>query len=182
VLEPAVEYFFPTFDGDSIFNAFSIEPTIDARLGYRYGQAGPWRATADAWLRRYAHEDSTSSYAGGGEAGVERALGAGWRGRLDGLWDDGYGGRRIGGTAEAAWRRDQTLWLRGRVIVLGVDPDAGAALGGGAYVTSSAVVSTTWRVADTVAVHALAEADRDAIHDLQTRGIVILDLAFAPEP
>ena len=185
VLEPAIEYFFPTFDGDSIFNAFSIEPTTDVRLGYRYGESGPWRATADAWLRRYAHEDATTSFAGGGEAGIERALGRGWRGRLDGLWDDGWGGRRIGGTVDAAWRRNQTLWLRGRVIVLGVRDDALASTTVVApvrYVTSSTVISTTWRVADTVAVHAIAEVDHDAIHDLQTRAIAVLDLAFAPEP
>jgi hypothetical protein len=182
VLEPSVEYFFPTFDGDSIFNAFSIEPTTDVRLGYRYGLTGTWRATADAWLRRYAHIDDTTSFAGGGDAGVERALGGAWRGRVDGLWDDGWGGRRVGGSADAAWRYEQWLWVRGRVIVLAVDPDATAALGAPSYVTSSAVASTTWRVADTVALHAIAEVDNDAVHNLQTRAIAVLDLAFAPEP
>ena len=183
VLEPAVEYFFPTFDGDSIFNAFSIEPTTDMRLGYRYGTKGPWRGTADAWLRRYAHEDNTSSFAGGGEAGLERVLGGGVRGRVDALWDDGWGGRRVGGTAEAAWKRDQTLWLRGRVIVLAVDQDATASvLAQTRYVTSSAVVSTTWRAADAVALHGVLEADDDPVHAFQIRALAIFDLAFAPEP
>lgn len=36
ILEPEVEYFYPDFDGDSIFNAFSIEATTDARLAYTY--------------------------------------------------------------------------------------------------------------------------------------------------
>jgi hypothetical protein len=58
MLEPAVEYFFPTFDGDSIFNAFSIEPTTDFRLAYAYAPRGDeWRGSATAWLRNYCHED-----------------------------------------------------------------------------------------------------------------------------
>jgi hypothetical protein len=181
-LEPAVEYFYPTFDGDSIFNAFSIDPTTDARLGYRYAH-GTWRGTADAWLRHYGHEDGQPALAGGVDAGVEHALGGAWQARLDALWDDGWGGRRIGGTAQAAWRQAQTFWLRGRVIVLGVRDD-GTQLSTlpHDYVTSSTVVSTTWRVADAVAIDAIAEADYDAVQGLQTRVIGVLDLAFAPEP
>jgi hypothetical protein len=182
VIEPAIEYFYPTFDGDSIFNAFSIEPTTDVRLGYHYGTRGPWRATADAWLRRYAQENDTTAFAGGGEVGIQRLLGTGVRGGLDALADTGYGGSRIGGTAEAMWRGSQTLWLRGRVIVLDVSEDATASVLGGHYVTTSANVSTTWRVADSVALHIIAESDHDAIHALQTRAIAVFDLAFAPEP
>lgn len=173
-VEPAVEYFYPTFDGDSIFNAFSIEPTTDARLGYRYD--GAVRATASAWLRRYAQDGGGNATSGGFDASIERALSPRFRVRADALWDDGYGGRRAGGSGEAAWRR-RNLWLRGRMIVLGVAPDDRAR-----YVDTSAVVSTTWRVADTVAIHAIAEADRDPQHALQTRAIAVLDLAFLPEP
>jgi hypothetical protein len=179
VLEPALEYFYPTFDGDSIFNAFSIEPTTDVRLGYRYGSRGPWRATADAWLRHYGHEDGAPSLAGGVDAGVERALGA-WRGRVDGLWDDGWGGRRVGGTAEAAWKRARWHWLRGRVIVLGVREDDRSLARH--YVTSSTVASSTFQVAESVAIHVIAEEDYDAIHAFQTRVIGVIDLAFMPEP
>ncbi|HEY6040003.1 MAG TPA: hypothetical protein VIV58_37230 [Kofleriaceae bacterium] len=182
VLEPAVEYYYPTFDGDSIFNAFSIEPTTDVRLGYRYGDKGAWRATADAWLRRYAHEDATTSFAGGGEAGIQRVLGAGWRGGLDALADAGYGGRRIGGTAQAMWRGTEQVWLRGRMIVLAVAEDPTSTVLAGHYVTTSANLSTTWRVADTVALHFIAEGDHDAIHAFQTRAIAVVDLAFLPEP
>lgn len=182
VIEPAVEYFYPTFDGDSIFNAFSLEPTTDVRLGYHYGTKGPWRASADAWLRRYAHEDDTTSFAGGGEAGIQRTLGGDWRGGIDALADTGYGGRRVGGTAEAMWRGTQTFWLRGRVIVLDVAEDATSSVLAGKYVTTSANVSSTWRVADSVALHLIAESDHDAIHALQTRAIAVFDLAFVPEP
>jgi hypothetical protein len=179
-VEPAVEYFYPTFDGDSIWNAFSIEPTTDARLGYRYD--GAVRATANAWLRRYMGGSSAggdaAAISGGLDASIERPLTPRWRVRADALWDDGYGGRRAGGSGEAAWqRRDRMLWVRGRMVVLGVAPDDRAR-----YVDTSAVVSTTWRIADAVAIHAIAEADLDAQHDLHTRAIAVLDLAFMPEP
>ncbi len=184
-LEPSVEYFLPTFDGDSIFNVFSIEPTTDLRLRYRHD--GAVRATASAWVRKYTHPDDTSSLAGGLDAGAERAFTPRWRGRVDALWDDGYGGRRIGASGAAAWRPYNTMWLRGRAIVLGVASDEGAATASGnqpgrqRYVTTSTVGSITWKIGQAAALHALVELDHDEIHDTQTRAIAILDLAFAPE-
>ena len=115
VLEPSIEYFYPTFDGDSIFNAFSIEPTTDLRLAYEHAGALAWHASG--WLRAYHHEAGAASLAGGADGGVERSFGA-WRARADALWDDGYGGRRIGASAEAGWRASPALWLRGRAITV----------------------------------------------------------------
>jgi len=176
-LEPSIEYFYPTFDGDSIFNAFSIEPTTDLRLGYQ--RIGAWPIRASAWLRAYHREAGDASYAGGGDAGVERGFGAAWRAGASALWDDGYGGRRAGATAEAAWRAASGLWLRGRAAVLGVARDDA---GHPRYATSSAQLSSTWRLSDGVALHVVIETDRDAIHDLQYRAIGVFDLAFFPEP
>jgi hypothetical protein len=182
-IEPSIEYFYPTFDGDSIFNAFSIEPTTDLRLGYT--RSGAIAIRADGWLRLYRHDPGLSSLAGGGDAGVELALGRSWRARADALWDDGYGGRRIGGSAEAGWRASPELQLRGRAIVLGVarddDPGQGAAARP-RYVTSSSVVSARWQLSDGVALHTILEVDYDAIHDLQYRAIGVFDFAFTPEP
>jgi hypothetical protein len=76
------------------------------------------------------------------------------------------------------------LWLRGRAIALAVARDEGGE-GSSArprYVTGSTVLSTTWRVSDGIAVHAIVETDYDAIHDLQLRAVGLLDFAFAPEP
>jgi hypothetical protein len=179
VIEPAVEYFYPTFDGDSIFNVFSIEPTTDARVNYQYN--GKIRGGASGWLRKYSHDDGTSSVAGGATASVEKPIANGWLAHVDALWDDGYGGRRVGGTGEVAWRPDLDLWLRGRQIVLGVREDDGYGFQRD-MVTSSTVVSSTWRVADTVAIHGIVEEDYDALHHFQTRVIGVLDLAFLPEP
>jgi len=178
-LEPSVEYFLPTFDGDSIFNVFSIEPTTDLRLRYRH--AGSLRATASTWVRRYRHEDAISSVAGGVDAGVERIFTPRWRGRADALWDDGYGGRRLGGSAALAWQPYNTLWLRGRAIVLGVAADDGAHLRRN-YVTASTVGGATWRIGEFAALHGTVEVDHDQIYNTQLRAIAILDLAFAPEP
>jgi hypothetical protein len=181
-LEPSVEYFYPTFDGDSIFNVFSLEPTTDLRLGYQL--AGPVTVHAGGWLRAYHHEAGTSSVAGGFDAGFAHAFGPRWRGQLDALWDDGYGGRRVGASAEAGWHPTPSFWLRGRAITLGVARDDGGT-GSSAhprYVTSSTVVSSTWRLSDGVALHTILEVDDDAIHELQYRAIGMFDFAFAPEP
>jgi len=179
-LEPVIEYFFPTFDGDSIFNVFSIEPTTDARVGYQYTPDGPWRGRASAWLRRYSHSGDLPSLAGGGDAGLERVFGGAWRAHVDALWDLGWGGRRIGAAADAAWRGRKDLWARGRAVVLGVHEDESSQ--GRRYVTTSGVASVTYRLTETVGVHGIAELDYDAIHDLQTRVIGVIDLAFAPDP
>ncbi|HEY4244159.1 MAG TPA: hypothetical protein VGM88_30310 [Kofleriaceae bacterium] len=176
-LEPSVEYFYPTFDGDSIFNAFALDPTLDARLAYTYD--GPVHATASAWLRKYLDETATgSTVAGGFDAGVAHALAHDWTGKLDGLFDTGYGGRRAGGTADVAWRQSRDLSLGGRAILLAVRPDDGTPR----YVTTSTMLRGTYRVADSVAVHAIAQEDYDAIQSLQLRAMLVLDLAFAPEP
>jgi hypothetical protein len=186
-LEPVVEYFFPTFDGDSIFSVFSLEPTADVRLGYQYTPESPIRAGVSGWLRKYEHADELASVAGGVDASFEHTFGGGWRGRVDALWDDGWGGRRIGGAGDAAWKRTQKHYLRGRVVVLGVHEDDtsatyGATSLGRRYVTTSGVVSSTYRISEQAAVHAIAEVDYDELHDLQTRVIGVIDLNFSPEP
>jgi hypothetical protein len=118
--------------------------------------------------------------AGGADLGVEHAFGGAWRARADALWDDGWGGRRIGGAADAAFRGGGPVYMRGRVIVLGVREDETSQAR--RYVTTSAVVSSTIRIWETIGFHAIFEVDHDAIHDLQTRAIGVLDLAFSPEP
>lgn len=181
VLEPSVEYYFPTFDGDSIFNVFSIEPTVDARFAYQYAPSGPLRARASAWLRRYESEPELAPVAGGVDASIEHTFGGGWRGRADALWDDGWGGRRVGGAVDGAYKGSRRVWWRGRVIVLGVDDDSTAAQTR-KYITSSAVASATISISSQAAFHVIGEVDYDAIHQLQSRAIAVLDLAFNPEP
>jgi hypothetical protein len=181
-LEPSIEYFTPTFDGDSIFNAFSIEPTTDLRLGYQL--AGTVGVRASSWLRAYRHETGTPSVAGGIDAGIDHPIGPRWRARVDALWDDGYGGRRAGAAVELIWRPSADLVLRGRAITLGVAPDTSgtAAIARPRYVTSSTVLGSSMQLSEAVALHAILEVDYDAVHELQYRAIGVFDLAFAPEP
>ncbi len=174
VLEPAFEYFYPTFDGDSIFNVFSIEPTMDARVGYQH--LGPLGVFANAWVRRYAHADDTSSVAAGVDAGLQRAVSPRLLARANVLGDAGYGGRRLGGTGEVSWRARGDLWLRGRAIVLGVEREDRSD-----FITSSVVLSSSLQVADSVALHVVAEGDHDEVYATQLRAFAVLDLAFAPE-
>jgi hypothetical protein len=181
-IEPVLEYFFPTFDGDSIFNVFSLEPTTDTRVGYHYTPEASWRASASGWLRKYRHDAELASVAGGVDASLEHTFGGGWRARVDGLWDDGWGGRRVGGAGDAAWKRTNKHYLRGRVVVLGVREDETSALGARRFVTTSGVLSSTYRISEQAAIHAIAEVDYDAVHELQTRVIGVLDLNFSPEP
>ncbi|HEY4055460.1 MAG TPA: hypothetical protein VGM39_02590 [Kofleriaceae bacterium] len=175
VIEPSIGYFLPTFDGDSIFNVFSIEPTRDARIAYT--RDGAIRVRAEAWLRRYSHEDNTSSYSGGGEAGIEHPFGDRWRAQLSALYDDGYGGRRVGGTGDLAWKARADMWFASRLIALGVHPDDGST----AYVSTSAQLSSSFKLADQVGLHIVGEVDHDEIHDVSTRVFAIMDFAFLPE-
>jgi len=174
VLEPSVDYFLPTFDGDSTFNVFSIEPTTDARLGYQYN--GSVRMRASAWLRRYAPDTGGTSVSGGGEAGVEHPFGAKVRARLDALYDDGYGGRRAGGTGEVGVRARRDLWLRGRGVVLAVRREDRSR-----FVTVSGVASGTMQIGDGIALHVVAELHHDDIYRLATRVFGVLDFTFIPE-
>ncbi len=175
VLEPSVEYFLPTFDGDSIFNVFSIEPTTDVRLGYQFN--GRVRLRASTWLRRYAREDGESSIAGGVEAGIEQPIGSRLHARLDALFDDGYGGRRAGGTGEVAWKAGDELWFGARTAVLAVRREDRSR-----FVTVTGVLSGSRRLAETIGFHLMAELDHDDLYPLATRVIGVLDLAFTPEP
>ena len=174
VVEPTAEYFLPTFDGDSIFNVFSIEPTADARI--RYEHLGWPRLHGSAWVRRYLVSDD-DPLAGGADAGIEVQPLPRMRARAAVLWDDGWGGRRIGGTGEAAWRARDNWWLRGRAIVLGVRRDERSD-----FVTSSLVISTSLQVAEFVALHVVTEGNHDEVYGTQARVFAILDLAFMPEP
>ena len=132
-------------------------------------------------MRRYSSDPDLSPVAGGADASIEHAFGGGWRGRADVLWDDGWGGRRIGGAADGAYRGTERVWWRGRVIVLGVDEDSTAATTR-KFVTTSGVASASIRIGDFAALHVIGEVDYDRIQNLQSRVIAVLDLAFNPEP
>ncbi|HZS40754.1 MAG TPA: hypothetical protein VFF06_28170 [Polyangia bacterium] len=115
----SAEYVFaaPTFDGDSIWNVFGSQAFNDARLTYD-ATLGRLRLFARGFVRLFSDEPTSSSGAtsqtagapsalsGGGSAGARLDLGRGFA-RVDGYYEDGYGGTKGG------------VDLSGRFLVLG---------------------------------------------------------------
>jgi hypothetical protein len=181
-IEPELAYAVPTFDGDSIFNVFAIAPTSDARLSWQLApRGGRLRANATGWLRRYhgGPDFLGVAYAAGATAGGELAVGRLGL-RLDLVHDDGYGGRRSGGTASARWRQSDRLTTAARLSLLDVASDEAASVRIDAL-TGAAQTSATWQLADGVAVHAAVESSADRYTPFQVRAVGVLDLAFQPE-
>jgi hypothetical protein len=98
-------YDFPTFDGDSIWNVFSSEAFDDIRLTYDL-TLGRWRGYARGFVRMFFNDKLTASGNGiptklddglayGGSLGAWLDLKRGYV-RLDGYYEDGYGGIKAG--------------------------------------------------------------------------------------
>ncbi len=188
-VQPEAYYSFPTFDGDSIFNVFSIQPYVNARLTYELAPRGaPWSAYARGWLRRFRVEDAgraapdadvdTGALAGGGQ------VGASWRGardrlaRLDLFHEAGYGGRRTGGFALVSWRALDPLVLSTRLSAIDFDEDVSARLDA---ISLGVQAGATYRINDGIAASVVAEETSSAIDRHQLALFLLLDLAFRPE-
>jgi hypothetical protein len=128
-LQAEYVYNAPNFDGDSIWNVFGFEAFNDARL--TYDVVLRWlRLYATGFLRMFANDPLSASgtrvapaglgagFAEGGAAGVRvdlgRGLGRGYL-RLDGYYEDGYGGTRAG-TELAGRLRVLGDWLSGLIV------------------------------------------------------------------
>lgn len=98
------EYVFaaPTFDGDSIWNVFAANEFNDARLTYDVS-LGRVQLFARTFARLFAVDETLGAVpptlgpgqAWGASAGARADFGRGWA-RLDGYWEDGYGGQKGG--------------------------------------------------------------------------------------
>ncbi len=184
----APEYFysFPTFDGDSIFNVFSIQPYHDLRLTY---SLKPKKSSVTGyvrgWARRFQIEaedlndvvDETDT-----AAGVQ--VGGRWRrsawsyARLDVFHEGGYGGERTGGYGSVQWRIDDQWDVASRLSVIRFDEQQLENLNGTTY---GAQVGGTYRVNEGIAVHVTAEENTNRLYSSQFRLLAVLDLAFEPE-
>jgi hypothetical protein len=175
---PEVSRHVPTFDGDSVWNVFAVEPSTDLRLGWRWGRGG-WRTHATTWARRY--EPDEAAWAGGVAAGVERRT-ARVAVRADAVADDGWGGRRLGGSVTARWQRSRGSLWRARAGAVDVrlpdDPTSRAALDA---THATLELGGTWAVVDGVGLHVLAEGTASRLAPGQLRALVVVDLAFVPE-
>jgi len=188
-ITPEVARSVPTFDGDSIFNVFAHEPSIDARVTWSYGQrATAVQARAGAWVRRYELGDAAgtmdadpAALAGGVTAGAQ------WQRddltlKLDAVLDGGYGGRRAGGVAQLRWQQRRGAEYGARVGVLVLGPDDGASeLVDLSTVSGHVALGGTWKVADGAVLHVVAEEASSAEIPSQLRLLGVLDLAWRPE-
>jgi hypothetical protein len=98
-------YDLPTFDGDSIWNVFASEAFNDARLSYDV-MLGRVRGYARGFVRLFANHKTNTldqalptqldmGIAGGGTLGARVDFRRGFV-RLDGYYEDGYGGTKTG--------------------------------------------------------------------------------------
>jgi hypothetical protein len=172
-LEPVVSRSIPTFDGDSIFNVFAVEPSMDARLGYDWTpRHGALRAHAGTWLRRYDLGDD-AELAGGVTAGgrwTGRALAA----RVDALLDGGWGGRRAGGSAGLSWQARRWARYAARASLLDVDD-------GVHRVHGALQLGASWEITEGAAFHVFTESTTSRETPFQVRVLGMLDLQFVPE-
>ncbi|HWM87913.1 MAG TPA: hypothetical protein VNO33_18795 [Kofleriaceae bacterium] len=188
-LAPEAYYSFPTFDGDSIFNAFSAQPYVDGRLTYEIGPRGAaWSSYVRGWLRRFRVEDpgraapgadvDTGALAGGGQAGMRWLAGREGLARVDLFHEDGYGGRRTGGFALLSWRALRPLVLTTRLSLVDFAEDLQPQLD----TTSFGIqAGGTYEIHEGIAASLVAEENSNAIYSSQLAVFFLLDLAFRPE-
>lgn len=188
-IEPEAFYSFPTFDGDSIFNVFSVQPYTDVRATYDVHPKGsPMRAYVRGWWRNYAVEEEdleqpmgtvdVSTNAAGVQLGASYAKKRDILARVDLFHDDGYGGRRTGGYGTVRWQATDQTGLSSRVSVIDFDDDVIENLHG---TTFGVQLGATYRLNEGITVHVVAEENTNRYNTSQFRLIGVLDLAFRPE-
>ncbi len=184
-----LEYVFaaPTFDGDSIWNVFGAEAFNDVRLTYDFWM-GRWRLFARGFARLFGDQPTSnsgaqsppelSSMAGGGSVGARVDFLRGFA-RLDGYYEDGYGGTKGG------------VDLNARVIAFG-DISDGLSFEGRVSYVHWQDDSRTVNHADSLgmqaggrfafhrglSLHLLVEENINRFYASQFRAMAMLDIAF----
>jgi hypothetical protein len=186
-ITPEITYSLPSFDGDSIYNVFTIDPYWEARVtGDVWPGAGAVRAYARAFWRRFL-SDETGTLLPGETVPAPDALGIDvggrWRdrrgsARLDLFYEGGYGGRRAGGDASGRWQVRDDVDVEGRLSLISFDDDL---LADGAGVSFGAQAGARWILGPGMALHILVEDNFNRQDARQFRLVAVLDLAFAPE-
>lgn len=186
-ITPELTYSLPSFDGDSIFNVFSVDPYWEVRLtGDAWPGQGPLRGYVRAFWRRFL-SDEMGTLLPGETVPTPNALGIDvggrWRdrgltARVDLFYEDGYGGQRAGGDASGRWRATARVALEGRLSLIRFRDDL---LADAAGVSFGAQAGARWILGDGIVLHLLAEENVNRQDASQFRLIAVLDLAFAPE-
>ncbi len=178
-LTPEVSVVVPSFDADSIFSVFAVDPATDLRLAWALtpGDAG-WQARAQGWGRRYGDRDG-AAWAYGVDGAVQRRAGV-WSGTATALADGGVGGSRLGGSLGLE-RRRRAGTLAGQLGAWRIWPDDLAAGERSATTALTMQASSTWVLGPQAALHVVGEATSDRYAPLTVRTLAVLDLAFEPE-
>jgi hypothetical protein len=175
-------YLAPTFDGDSIWNVFASGAYRDLRGSWELGLGDGVKVYARAFARHFddapgeapAPGPAAARWAGGGSAGLawRRAHGV-LRG--DGYWDDGFGGRKVGGDLSGRWALPaRAVELEGRLTGYvwrsdqHPDTDTGFVVG--------AQAGARYRLGDGVRLHILVEDNVGTFYFGQYRGLAVLEM------
>lgn len=174
----SVEYVLaaPTFDGDSIWNVFASQAFDDVRASYDV-TLGRLRAWARGFARLFFDQKGTYASAGG-SVGARYDLGRGWA-RLDGYYEDGYGGRRAG--LELATRirlygdKIDGLFVEGRMSYAGFRDDARPEDRADSFGVQAGL---RWTPMRGITLHGLVEENVNRLYASQLRVMALLDLSF----
>ncbi len=171
----------PTFDGDSIWNVFATQAFDDVRLAY---DVNFWkiRAYAQAFTRLY-FDDNGSYASGGGSLGGRLQLGSrGWL-RVDGYYEDGYGGLRAGVDASTRVRiwgddlgvRKGSVFAEGRLSFVSFRDDSRPEDSANSFGVQAGL---RWTPLAGFSVHGLVEENVNRLYASQLRVLALLDLSF----
>ena len=171
----------PTFDGDSIWNVFASQAFDDIRLAY---DVTFWkiRAYAQAFTRLY-FDDNGAYASGGGSLGGRMAVGRrGWV-RIDGYYEDGYGGLRAGvdlSTRMRIWGdelgvRKGSVFAEGRLSFVSFHDDIRPEDAANSFGVQAGL---RWTPLDGINLHGLIEENVNRLYPSQLRVLALLDLSF----
>lgn len=180
-------YLAPTFDGDSIWNVFSTGDYREARLGYEIRVDDAISAHAAAFYRRYetpsdgpdsrldpGQEPTGGSDAWGGTLGARWRRGRGFL-RAGAYYDDGFGGRRIGGDASGRLAvHPGRLDVEGRLTAYSWRADLRPETNAG--FVAGAQVGTRHQLVEGMRLHLLLEDNTGTFYFYQLRALALLDL------
>ena len=213
------QYLYPTFDGDSIFSIFVVEPALDVRVAYTYdgGRAGvlpntsprhfaslrlagtfdsrrplvrPRTLRLEAWGKRFldpalppssSAAAQTQRSAGGMQAVIEQGVTSGLVVRAVGLYDAGYGGRRIAASSELIATPSRTSLFATRLAVVALETDNATNTVVRSPMSESWHARALWRPFDYVGVGAMLEWNHNSAAGNDVRGWLSLSLGYVPE-
>jgi hypothetical protein len=144
----------------------------------------------EAWGKRFldpaltpssASTAQTQRSAGGLQAVVEQGLTSALVVRAAGLYDAGYGGRRIAASSELIATPSRASLFATRIAVAALEPDNAADTVLRSPISESWHARALWRPFDYVGVGAMLEWNHNSAAGNDVRGWLSLSLGYVPE-